>query len=242
MLDTLAFAGANDCVYLLAFLLATAPLERPLSPMDASDLERAAQLLRQHVAYLQVTRAVEEEQPLMKGDVDGWGLVTGPRELTCQAFLVEGATEIRVQGPRGVTTATVRDIDVPRRVAHLVLAEPTPSLGLAPATPSPPEERETGMDVFALVSTQPRSGVVAGALTHIGKEPWLEGHLRSSLQLTRGMPVFDSRLRWLGISRTVAWDRDRGMLIPPELTETATVAPLAPRPPAAEPERPWWAP
>lgn len=244
-LDSVAFAGPNSGVYLLAVLVAATPLPRPLSPVNANDLDRAALLLRQHVAYLRARTPVSESQPLLAGEVDGWGVVTGAHEITCQSFLVEGATEIRVEGPTGVIEATVRDVNTALRVAHLDLRDSAASVGLQVATPSPTEAREPGMDVFALVSTRPRAGVVTGALTHLGEEAWLEGNLRSSLELARGMPVFDGRLRWLGISRTVAWDRDRAMLVPPELTlsgatRTATAAAVPP-PPGEAPERPWWA-
>lgn len=219
-------------------------LEAPLSPLDTEDLSRAAKLLRSRVAYLRSSLPVPDGQPLVGGEVDGWGLITGPKEVTCQAFLVKDASTILVHGPAGHLSARVVALDLGLRVARLRLSAEASRIGLRAAAPSPPESREVGMDVLALVSTRPEAGVVAGVLTELGEAAHLEGNLRSDLKLMRGMPVFDTRLRWIGLARAVDWDKDRAMLIPPELAAKASssTVSLAPRPrPGEAAERPWWA-
>ncbi len=211
------------------------------SSLDIDQVEPLEAALRRHVAYVRSEIPEAEDSPLSPMLVDGFAIVTGRKELRCQAFLVKGARSVRVQGPDGRMAAEVVHVDVERRVAHLRSARPLASIGLVPAEPSPPEERKVEMDLMALVATAPGSGVVFGLLLDLGDAPELEGNLRSTLMLEKGMPVFDRQRRWLGFARAVAWDKDRSMLVPPELTRTATVqrAPSAPARPSND--RPWWA-
>lgn len=217
-------------------------LEEPLSPLVTDDLERAAAHLRHHVPHLVARMPPAPEGHLSAIVVDGWGIVTGPNEVRSQAFLVKGAQEITVEGPNGSMPVELVALDVELRVARLRSPRPMSEIGLFPAPSSTPETREEDMDLFALVSTRPGAGVVSGALTDLGETPDLEGNLRSTLALAAGMPAFDARLRWVGLARAVAWDKDKAMLIPPELTRirTTTTARSGPLPDAT-PERPWWA-
>ena len=233
-----------------AMLLLSVPAARaaapdPIDPLDQGDLSRAAQRLRGRVAYIRATLPLPEGSPFTDPrQVEGWGVVVSDREVRCQAFLVKDEVEIRVEGPEGVVEADLLALDVGLRVARLAPRRSLSSLGLRPSRPSPPEARALDMDVLALVSTQPGAGVVVGVLTALGRAPHLEGNLRSDLELAGGMPVFDTRLRWLGLARAVAWDADRSMLIPPELTEiptATTAAAAAPPPPDEVSGRPWWA-
>jgi hypothetical protein len=217
-------------------------LEEPLSPLETAHLEAAARRLRHHVARIVSTLPPPRGGHLSPQTVDGWGIVVGRREIRAQVFLVKDARTIRAVGPEGEVALEIVARDVERRVARLRAAAPLPAVGLHPASPCPPEARAEDMDLFALVSTRPGAGVVTGALTALGEAPHLEGNLRSTLELARGMPVFDARLRWVGLARAVAWDEDRAMLIPPELTRTPTRAAPPPEPPPdEESERPWWA-
>lgn len=216
-------------------------LEEPIAVFDTDDLDRAARRLRRHVAYITAALKTDEDDPLEPETADGYALATGPRALVCQAFLVKDAEKIQVEGPKGTLEVEIEALDVDVRVARLVSKEPLASVGLYPATESPASDREVGMDLIALVSTLPGASVVSGELTELGDGVGLDGNLRSSLRLTRGMPAFDTRLRWVGLARVVAWDPDRSLLIPPELTRIEKKAPRAEPPPAAEPERPWWA-
>lgn len=211
------------------------------SPLDMRDLHVAAEVLKTRVAYLQAQHPVPSGQPLLGGEVDGWALPIGPRTLVCQALLVKEATSIRIQGPEGWLEARIANIDLEARVAHLGTQALLSKVGLQPAVESPAEGIEVGMDLFALISTQPEAGVITGVMTEVG-EDWLQENFRSDLRLRRGMPVFDAQLRWVGLARAVAWDKDPAILISPEIVRTSSRTRTAPKPPPdAASDRPWWA-
>lgn len=236
-------------------------LDAPVEPLDTSAMEKAAVILRQKVAYLRATKPIEIEgvDPEM---VDGWAVVTSTHAIACQWFLVKDAELIEIVGPTGTATATFETGDGWRRWAMLRVDRPLHQIGLYPAAPSPVDAREVGMDVFALVATDPGAGLVFGTLTETSDKPYLEGNIRADLALRRGMPAFDAHLRWMGLSRTVAWDRDPTLLVPPEvvlerrrgnptegregigesiedLDRSRLPAPWPPR--DGESDRPWWA-
>lgn len=203
-------------VSLLLLLATSSALPQPINPLSTSDLKKAEAILRTHVASVSATLAREKGSPFSEPlTVDGWAVVTAEGRLACQAHLVKGATEVVVRGPAGSSHARILSLSLERRVAHL--AADTQSMGLVPATPSPTASRKPAMDVIALVSTLEGAGVVVGQLLELEGEH-LEGNLRASLELKWGMPIFDGHLRWLGLARTVAWDADKLLFVPPELT------------------------
>ncbi|MEO1337446.1 MAG: hypothetical protein AAFV29_17510, partial [Myxococcota bacterium] len=131
--------------------------------------------------------------------------------------------------------------DTPRRVALFRTEKPLASIGLKSSQPLDRDKRQVDADVFALVNTDPGAGVLQGVITQVGREPEYEGHPRTSLELSFGMPVFDAYTRWVGFARAVAWDRDRQMLIPPDKVRLARTATAAPAAAPEKPSRPWWA-
>ena len=54
------------------------------------------------------------------------------------------------------------------------------------------------------------------------------------------MPVFDARARFIGYSRTVAWDRDLQMLVPPDKISAARTATRSEGDPKPVKPSPWW--
>lgn len=228
---------------LLALLVAADPLPEPIDPMDTEALEALTDVLRGRVALLRSTMpepsASAFAEPMV---VEGWAIVTGSNELRCQGFLVKEAKQTTVVGPSGELPARVTRLDVERRVAWLKTEQPVGTIGLEVSPRSDPKERKEGDVLLALVSTAPGAGVLSGELTDLGKATHLEGNLRSSFSLAAGMPVFDLHLRWVGLARVVAWDKDRSMLIPPELTDLSSAAAVVkPSEAPKKAERPWWA-
>ena len=164
-----------------------------------------------------------------------------PVTVATVAQLCTDASSVQVIGPKGRLAAKVRLLDLERRVALLRTEAPLARVGLEVSRPLAVDERTEDAEVFALVNTDPGAGVVHGVITQVGQEPEYEGHPRTTLDLSFGMPVFDAYARWVGYARTVAWDRDRHMLIPPDKITLARTS-TAPRVKAPEtPKRPWWA-
>ncbi|MBX2810613.1 MAG: hypothetical protein KTR25_02335 [Myxococcales bacterium] len=212
--------------------------------MQVTDLVRAGRYLRPYVADIDVTHPPPEGQPLSNAISSGWCVVSGQAELSCQALLVHGAIDIQVKGPTGRITAELTQYNLNQRWAKIRTHKSVTTIGLLPARPSPETERVSGMDIFALVHTEPNAGVLAGVLLDMDPLNESEGYIRSDLQLKKGMPVFDKHLRWLGISRSSVWDKDRTLLIPPEMTTNSTVSITVSSPPTTPPKpnsRPWWA-
>lgn len=213
-------------------------------PQRTEHLDRMAVLLKQHTAYLEVKVKAEPRQPLAEKEQNGFGVVLKDDLVATNYFVVERAEEVFVIGPKRIKVpGKIILADVKRRVA-LIRTDPLKVTGLLPAKPLEPKDRKADADVFALVSTLELAGVVHGVLTDDGSSPEVEGHPKSSLELFYAMPVFDAELRFVGFARTVAWDRDKTLLIPPEMitaAETATTAAARRASERRKETRPWWA-
>lgn len=225
----------------LALLTATLIAQAPFDPARIDAMQRMADRLRTHVAYLDIELPAEPGQPLAETSRDGFGVAWGPNRVLCLSFLVDGAANVTVRGPRGTVAARVILADVERRVAILETASPLVGIGLVSAPAAPQTSRAIDAPVFALVGTTVESHVLIGHVLDEGTLAELQGHPRISLKLLRGMPVFDDRARFVGYSRAVAWDRDTAMIITPEHVRAAATATTARAlPPKAPREEPWW--
>ena len=190
-----------------------------LITIDAHNLDElrlAQKKLRQNVAYIVSTLIVPPDQPLLPDQADGFGIVLSNKHIACQAFIVKNASKIKIQGPIGQIEATVSNINIQQRIAILQTKTTLTAIGLHKRHKAPAKSRTLNMDLFALTSTEPQSSLLHGFLIDLGLSPHLEGNPRISLKLKFGMPVFDAQLRWVGLARTVAWDRDQQMIIPAE--------------------------
>ena len=230
--------------WMLALGVAAGPASsadsRPYSALSTTDLDALAPVLRTRVATL---RMVIPPPPGQLSDPERivFGVVVDPRTVATVAQLCKGATEIEVIGPKGRLKAKMPLIDMERRVALIRTGKPLIDIGLVVSPPLAVKDRQENAEVFALVSTSPGAGVMHGVITQVGLQPEYEGHPRTTIDLAAGMPVFDAYTRWVGYARTVAWDRDRRMLIPPDKVTLARTS-TAPSAPAVEkPKRPWWA-
>lgn len=224
----------------LALSAAPPPATKVYTPLVTGELDQLAQVLRRRVAYFEV-KAKAPESPLSPEPINGWGAPIDENLVVILAHVVKDATSVTVIGPTGRTSAEVVLIDLERRVAIVKTKRPVKAIGLEVVRPSPPAERKTDMNVFALVSTDEHAGVVHGVITHTGEMKEYEGHPRVDLRLAGGMPVFDDRARYIGFSRVVAWDADRYMIVPYEMIVSARTSTGAAASPAAQtPRRPWW--
>jgi hypothetical protein len=218
---------------------AASPGDR-FDPLSLEDLHRMSAVLRRHVAHVKVRVSSEKGQPLQDDTRDGFGIVLAPHRLAVLSFVIQGAKEAKITGPKGSLRARVLFEDVERRVAFLEPESPFDTIGLFPAVIGPRLERDDA--VFAIVSTEGDPGVLSGVVTDDARMPEYEGHARVSLELRFGMPVFDDRARFVGYSRTVAWDGDRQMIVTPEvITAARTATTTAALPQAPSQTRPWWA-
>lgn len=222
--------------------------EHTFSVTSLGDMEALQPILQSHVAHIEVVPRVEKGDPLSSELRDGYGAALDPQHLVTLSFLVAEASRIRVDGPNGkTTTARVVLADEERRVAILRTDLPVSALGLEPVALAPKPTLKMGEDVFVLTTTGSGAGVLHGVLTYIGEDEEYGGHHRTDLILTNGMPVFDARARLVGYARTVGWDRDRSMLVTPEMiteSRTATAAKGSARERASSKPRdagkPWW--
>lgn len=214
-------------------------------PQRTEHLDQLGRLLKQHTAYLEVKVKPEPRQPLSEKERNGFGVVLADDLVATSYFVVEGAERVLVVGPKKVELpGRVVLKDVKRRVALIRTERPLSDTGLSPAKTLKKSDRKQAQDVFALVSTFELAGVVHGEITDTGSSPELEGHPRVSLELYHAMPVFDAELRFVGFARTVAWDRDKSLLVPPEMITAARTATSAGAKKELEPRkdtRPWWA-
>jgi hypothetical protein len=214
-------------------------------PQRAEHLHQLGELLKKHTAYLDVKVKPDPRQPLSEKERNGFGVVLADDLVATNYFVVESAEAVTVSGPKHVAIAgkvVLRDAE--RRIALIRTDEKLDRTGLVPAKPLEKKDRKPETDVFALVSTLDFSGVVSGEITDIGSSPEVEGHPKTTLELYSAMPVFDSELRFVGFARTVAWDKDKSMLVPPEMIKAARTATSAAAKKASEPQketRPWWA-
>jgi hypothetical protein len=213
-------------------------------PQRTEHLDQLGDLLKKHTAYLEVKVKADPRQPLAEKDRNGFGVVVRDDLVATNYFVVEHAERVFVVGPKRTNVeGKIVLADVKRRVA-LIKTPSLADIGLIPAKQLSKRERKEDADVFALVSTLDFSGVVHGQITDVGSSPEVEGHPRTSLELYYAMPVFDAELRFVGFARTVAWDREKALLIPPEMIKAAQSATTAAAKKASEPQkdpRPWWA-
>ena len=213
------------------------------SALSTNDLDALATILRARVATIEVD--VKPQKDLLTDPMRiVFGVAIDAHTVATVAQLLSDARSVKVRGPSGSDSGRIELLDLERRVALVRTERPLSSLGLKVSSPLPRKSRKPDDEVFALVNTDPGAGVVHGVITETGEELECEGHPRTTLSLSFGMPVFDASVRWVGVARTVAWDRDRQMLIPPDKVKVArsSTGRDAPAGPAAEkPKRPWWA-
>jgi hypothetical protein len=226
----------------LLFLVAAKP-PKIYRSSDLADLEALVPVLRRHVAYLAIEAKNGESAPLDRELRDGFAAVLGDKHVVTLCFLVADAEKITIEGANGKKTlGRVVLFDVERRVAIVESKDPLKTLGLEAAPIAPPGSRESDDEVFALTTTGLEAAILHGVFTYTGDEPEYGGHHRIDLQLGGGVPVFDRQARFAGFSRTVAWDKDRQMLVTPEMIRDARTATSAV--PAATKDRPnekpWW--
>ncbi len=224
---------------LLLALLATAQVE--IDPLSTSDLDRLAGLLKARVAVIEVELIPNEDEPLRPEERLVYGIPLTPDRVACVAQLLEDHRALRIAGPGGRLSAAVDVIDPEHRVAVLATPKPLSTIGLTVSEPLSAEAREMDAPVFALVATTDEATAMSGVITDPGYRPEHEGLPTVSLILQLGMPVFDEKLRWVGFARTVAWDKNRNLLITPEVVDEARRKAEAERSPAVDPPvRPWW--
>jgi hypothetical protein len=223
----------------LAWCLAVAPpppKARVYDSTQLSDMLELGRAVRRSVAYLRIEVAPDKD--LIDDPVrDGYAIVLEPDLLATVSFVVERAKSIAVVGAKDASLrAEVLAVDPERRIALLRTKAPLSTIGLVPAVPSPKAERKVDDAVFALVSPSDDVALVSGSLLDPGETPEYGEHPRASLKLGHGSPVFDDRGRFLGLSRTAAWDADRQLLISPEMIAAARAARSAP-PARTKPDR-----
>jgi len=213
-------------------------------PQRAEHLDQLGDLLKKHTAYLEVKVKADPRQPLAEKDRNGFGVVLSDDLVATNYFVVEHAEQVFVVGPKRIKVeGKIILADAKRRVA-LIRTHSLAATGLIPAQPLLKKDRKLDADVFALVSTLELSGVVHGEITDVGTAEEVGGHPRISLELFSAMPVFDAELRFVGYARTVAWDQNKSLLIPPEMIKAAQTATTAAAKKASERQkdpRPWWA-
>lgn len=229
--------------WLLAAVLLASPARAEEAPriyewINASDREALAAELFTRVAYLEVSVERDPDQPAMPARRDGFGAVIAPRRVAALSFVVEKAARVRVNGPKGHLDGAVILEDVERRVAIVETKEPLSKIGLFPSETVPAAGFERNATVFALVSTTGQAGVVNGVVTAPVADPGLDGHLKISMKLAYGMPVFDTRARLVGYARAVAWDAFKDLLVTTEMIEAARTATAAATRRATDPEPP----
>jgi hypothetical protein len=205
-------------------LLAAAPPTGPrvYSANTTRDLEALLPILKKYVAYVHI-EVEASEGGLVGGDErDGFGIVLDANKIALLSFLATDAKKITVEGTnRKTSEAKVVLYDVDRRVAIIESKTPLKDLGLEPAPVAPKETRKLDGEVFALTTTGLEAALLTGVFVYVGDEQEYGGHSRIDLKLERGMPVFDATARFVGYSRNVAWDKDRQMLITPEMIKAA---------------------
>lgn len=227
-----------------AALAAPAKPERIYKPAALADLQALVPVLRTHVAHLEVEVAPSSDDPLRETERDGYAVVLDPHRLAVLSFTVENAKRIMISGPgdKRIPGLVVLS-DVERRVAIIESKIALSQAGLVPAPIAPLASRRIEDDVFALVFSGQEATVMHGVFVYVGDDPEYGGHHRVDLKLARGMPVFDSRARFVGYARAVAWDKDPLMIVTPEMIQAARTATGAAARDSASPKksaRPWW--
>lgn len=220
-------SGASLGPALLGLLLcvrASASPERPIDPSNHDDRERMAAILLKRVAHISARPAPRPSDAFRNELQDGFGVAIAPRRVVCQSFIVHRAEKITIRGPNGKKSpARVLLYDVERRVAILEPEADVQTLGLEVVTIARAADRAMDQPLFALSATiEPY--LLDGVLTDTGEAAELEGLLLSDLKLSRGMPAFDDRGRFVGYARAVEWDQNRLLLISGEVIAAARTA------------------
>jgi hypothetical protein len=231
----------------LAAGMACAPAygaDPPLDPIRMEDAAAAPARLAPFVATIAAELDRPRDQPLMDDQRIGYGVAWDERHVVVMAFVVEAARRVTVRGPGGEDGARVAHYDAEARVALLRLRSSVAELGLRVPERLSPDARQPGAVLWALTTTGPGATAMSGTLSDPVTRPEYGELLLTSLELAAGMPVFDARLRWVGLARTVAWDVHRNLLVSPEMVAASLQGPTsapAPPNPVDPPERPWWA-
>lgn len=219
-------------------LFALLAFAAPVEPLSLDDMARAAQRLAPYVARVDVWPA-ESELILTANRRWQYGVPWSEDLVVVNASLLEEPKRLEVRGPEGVSAATLVRLDLERRVAFLRTEQPLRALGLKP--PAPALRPDEGAQIISPLGFGRDATAVSGVLGVA--RPEFEGFLPSSLKLQLGAPVFDLQLGFVGLSRTVAWDKDPTLLIPPALmAEVFHAADPEPEPVDPTPAPPWWAP
>lgn len=210
----------------LALALVAAPeAGRTYDWMQVEHMNELGAVLRTQVAHVIIDIQQPANDPMIPQPRDGFGIAIEPDLVAIQAFLVEDARRIRVEGPNGQTVLAKRVLyDVERRVALLRTARPVASVGLRVVLMSPKDARARDMVLYALASTEGVASVIHGWMIDDGSAPGFDGHPQVSFHLSHGMPVFDAQARLVGYTRTVAWDKQGQLLVPPEVITAARTA------------------
>jgi hypothetical protein len=227
---------------LVSLGLGLAAQDRPAvyHPSDVRQMQVLASVLKRRVAYFELKLRMQKKGELLDPTRDGYGAVLSAHRIVAPSFLFEDVETITVVGPRGRTTGKVVLSAPELRIALIDTVTSLEKIGLEASAPAPAESRALDKFAFALVSTTPDGDVLVGTVTDDGSAPELEGHVRTTLRLSAGMPVFDESARLLGYARTAVWDHEKTLLVTPAQIEAARTATRAVGKPAAPPAPPWW--
>ena len=202
---------------IFALLLLEAPAPRRFDPDTTSDLLAIAQVLKKHIVRIEVTLATRPNS-LQDETRDGFGVAINPNTVVALSHLVENAGEIRILGPtKYAIEARVVVYDPP--VAALEVLEPLTKVGTVPAKFVSHGSVNIDDPVFALTDIDPLAGTITGVISFV--DPTEPDHLKTSLKLAHGMPIFDREARLLGYSRTLVWDPDPFLVVSTEAIEKA---------------------
>lgn len=226
----------------VSLTLGLAAEERPAvyHPSDVRQMQVLATVLKRRVAYFELKLRMQKKGELLDPSRDGYGAVISAHRIVAPSFLFEDVESITVVGPRGRTPGKLVLSSADLRVALIDTEAPLEKIGLEPSAPAPPESRALDKFAFALVSTTPDGDVLVGTVTDDGSAPELEGHVRTTLRLSAGMPVFDESARLLGYARTAVWDHEKTLLVTPAHVEAARTATRTVAKPSAPHTPPWW--
>ncbi len=211
--------------------------------MELDDMIALGQVLRQQVAYIEVEVDLGPGEEAMDETRDGFGIPVRENQIAVMSFIVDKAKKVTVRGPKdGLLQAKVILSDVVRRVAILETTGPVTKVGLTVPKRAMQADLQEAQSVFALQSTRGEPVATAGWLLSKGQEHLYDGLPQTSLILSYGMPVFDKQARFVGYARTVHWDVEKRLIVPPEIiTEARTATAAAPADAEPKHQHPWWA-
>lgn len=209
----------------------------PLQPAHMTEMRRE---LRSRVALLAVPEKPIPGLVQLSPDTYAFALPLDARRLATVPQLADAET-VKVIGPKGETRARRRLVDLDRRVAIFEAETPLDAIGLQVSRPSPKAGLKVGQDVFALASLEPEAGIQSAVMTRLAEVPEDEGCFESELKLGGAMPIFDAYLGVIGYARSVAWDTNKGLIVPLSKIDEAVAEAQKPPAPPKKPARPWWA-